>query len=244
MSRRVDIVIPVYNERENFLATYRVLKEVVKSDWRAIVVYDMPDDTTLREAGPISKQDAQLSLVRNRSRGVLNAIKTGFVEARAEAVLVLMVDDPPEVIQRIDDMVASFYEQEATIVVASRYMQGAAHEGGSMLKSLLSGLAGLSLHRLIRLPVHDATYATRLYRRAFLDKTPIESTQGFEFTLELTLKAYLLGEKIIEIPVLWRERTVGQSRFKLLRWIPAYAGWYFWGIRRYWFARRSVRPSV
>jgi dolichol-phosphate mannosyltransferase len=234
MKQRVDIVIPVYNEKENFSVTYRLLTEKASSDWNVLLVYDFPEDKTLEAARPISENDPRLRLVKNQSRGVLHAIKTGFKEAQAEAVLVLMVDDPPEVIEKIDELVEQFYMRNATVVVASRYMHGGGHEGGPIVKGLLSLLAGVSLYTLIRLPVHDATYATRMYRKSFLEKISIESKKGFEITLELTLKAYFSGGTIVEIPVSWRERTVGKSRFKLLKWIPAYLGWYLWGVKKYW----------
>ena len=124
--------------------------------------------------------------------------------------------------------------EEATVVVASRYMEGGTSTSNHVLKSLLSFLGSLSLRTLIRLPVHDATNSTRLYRRSFLNATQIESTQGFEVTLELLLKAHLNKNKIIQVPIVWRDRTIGVSKFKFLKWLPAYLGWYMWGVKRYW----------
>ncbi len=229
-TRRVDIIIPVYNEKENFVTTYGLIREHVHSDWRLLLVYDFPEDTTLEAAAPLVAQDERLLLVHNHARGALNAIKTGFTEAQAEAVLVLMVDDPVEIIGRIDALVELFYAEGATIGVASRYMRGGGHHGGPILKGILSRLAGVSLHYVIGLPTHDATYATRVYKKSFLESTRIESTMGFELSLELTLKAYFTGGKIVELPVVWHERTIGTSRFNLRKWLPAYLSWYLWGI--------------
>jgi len=234
MDNRLDIIIPVYNERENFESTYKHLKEKVTSSWRVLLVYDFPKDTTLEIAEPISKTEDRLLLIQNESVGALGAIKTGFVHADAPAVLVLMVDDSPELIGSIDKMVDMFYKENATIVAPSRYMEGGKSSGNNFIKSILSRVAGISMNFLIRIPVHDATNATRMYSKKFLDATPIKSKRGFEFTLELTLKAYFSGGKIIEIPTIWRERTVGTSRFQILLWLPAYMRWYLYGIRRYW----------
>lgn len=240
VQRRVDIVIPVYNEKENFQTTFGLIRDRVRSDWRVLLVYDFPEDTTLLIAEPISREDSRLHLIRNPHRGALNAIKAGFAAAEADAVLLLMVDDPQSIIERIDALVEKFYAEQATIGVASRYMRGGSHTGGPWLKGFLSRMAGLSLHYVIGLPTHDATYATRLYRKSFLRSVTIEAEKGFEMTLELTLKAYFTGGKIIEIPVDWHERILGESRFPLMKWLPAYLKWYLWGIKmRYWMAPKN-----
>jgi hypothetical protein len=87
-------------------------------------------------------------------------------------------------------------------------------------------MAGISLHWLSGLPTHDATNAFRAYRRSVLLETPIESTGGFEYSLEITAKAYARGRRITEVPSTWRDRSAGQSRFKLRAWLPLYLKWY------------------
>ncbi|OGG45176.1 hypothetical protein A2673_03740 [Candidatus Kaiserbacteria bacterium RIFCSPHIGHO2_01_FULL_50_13] len=243
MEPRLDIVVPVYNERENFETLYRHICTLVRSPWRMTVVYDFPEDTTLMVVRPLSESDQRIRLLKNDGKGALSAIKTGFHAAEAPATLLLMVDDPPEIIEKIDAMVERMRETNSAVVAASRYMVGGAHHGGSFLKGFLSRMAGLSLHFLIRLPTHDATYATKLFRTSFLHATPIESTRGFTYALELTLKAYLKDERISEVPVVWTERTQGTSRFALFGWLGSYLYWYIWGIARYLFSGVSARPQ-
>src|SRR3989344_2539657 len=234
----LDIVVPVYNEREIFEALSRHLCELVRSPWRMTVVYDFPEDTTLTVAKPLAEGDKRIRLLKNEERGVLSAIKTGFRSAEAPQTLLLMVDDPPEIVEKIDTMLERMRETGSVVVAASRYMRGGSHRGGNLLKGFLSRMAGLSLHFLLGLPIHDATYATKLFRTSFLRATPIESTRGFTCALELTLKAHLKGEHIAEVPVVWTERTQGASRFAFFGWLGAYLYWYLWGILRYWFRNR------
>ncbi|MEK7628431.1 MAG: glycosyltransferase [Patescibacteria group bacterium] len=236
MTSDLDIVVPVYNERENFEVLYGHLSRLVHTEWRLILVYDLPEDTTLAAARPLAEKDKRICLVQNDGRGVLPAIKTGFRVAEAPKTLLLMVDDPVEVVEKIDAMVECMNETDAAVVAASRYMRGGSHHGGNFLKGFLSRMAGLSLHFLVGLPAHDATYATKLFRTSFLQVTPIESTRGFTCVLELTLKAHLKGEHISEVPVMWTERTEGTSRFAFFGWIGAYLYWYIWGIFHYWFS--------
>ena len=94
----------------------------------------------------------------------------------------------------------------------------------------MSRIAGLSLHWLGGLPIHDATSNYRLYSKRLLQRVTIESTGGFELGLELTVKAYALGMRVAEVPTTWRDRTAGQSRFQLWKWLPRYLHWYWVGI--------------
>lgn len=74
-------------------------------------------------------------------------------------------------------------ESGAVVVAASRYMPGGAQHGGPRVKSVLSRLAGMLLHLVGRLAIHDPTSNFKLYARSYLDRVPIESTAGFEFAL-------------------------------------------------------------
>jgi hypothetical protein len=118
-------------------------------------------------------------------------------------------------------------EQNADIVCASRYMKGGKQIGGPFLKSLMSHIAGLTLHYFAKVPTHDATNSFKLYRASFLKEQKIESTGGFELGIELVVKAHLQGKKICETPTIWTDRVAGKSNFKLKAWLPKYLKWYF-----------------
>ena len=119
MTNRVDIIVPVYNERENFLVFYNYVLAQVRSEWKILVVYDFPEDSTLTTAAPVAQKDPRVRLIFNPARGALNALKTGFKKAEAEAILTAMVDDPPEVLAKIDEMNECFYREGADLVAAS-----------------------------------------------------------------------------------------------------------------------------
>jgi dolichol-phosphate mannosyltransferase len=159
---------------------------------------------------------------------VLNAIKSGLAAAAAPFVLVTMGDGSDDA-DDIDAMYA-LARSGADVVAGSRYMRGGRQLGGPLLKRSMSGAAGLSLHWLGGLPIHDATSNFRLYSRRLLDHVTIESTGGFELGIELTVKAYLLGMRIAEVPTTWRDRTAGTSRFRLWKWLPRYLYWYRRGL--------------
>ena len=243
MEYQVDIVVPVYNEPENLPVFYEYIARHVASTWRMLVVYDFAEDTTLPILKEIASRDPRVIPILSPQGGVLNATKTGFARAESTAVLELAVDDSPTVLEKIDDLVRIFYAENATIVALSRYMPGGKREGGPRIKAFISRFACLSLRWLTGIPTHDATYTDRLYRRSFLQSITIESTRGLEIALEITVKAHAQGEKIIEIPVHWSDRTVGVSRFKVLEWMPAYFRWYWYGIKTYWAKRLGLKKS-
>jgi hypothetical protein len=144
--------------------------------------------------------------------------------------------DEPHV---VDPMVA-LARDGAAVVSASRYMRGGRQVGGPLLKRILSRVAGLTLHWFGGIATHDPTNNFKLYRRDFLDTVTIESQAGFELALELTVKATLAGRRVAEVPTTWRDRTAGESRFRLRQWLPHYLRWYTAALRGR-FRRRPAR---
>jgi glycosyltransferase involved in cell wall biosynthesis len=229
-SPAVDFLMPVYNEGPNVARAVEELYAKVALPKRVLIVYDFDADNTVPVVQELMPRYPGLSLVKNtKGRGVLNAIRTGIEAARAEVVIVTMADlsDDIDVVPRMVEMIR---DGGYDVVCASRYMQGGQQIGGPRLKKTLSRLAGVSLYHLGALPTHDATNAFRAYRRSVLQSIPIESTGGFEYSLELTAKAHAAGHRVGEVPSTWRDRSAGESRFKLRAWLPKYLKWYAYAL--------------
>lgn len=223
-------MVPVYNEGENVVPTLRgIVEKTTTRPLEVLVVYDFDQDTTVPVVQGLQPELPQLRLHKNTlGRGVLNAMKSGLRAARAPFVLITMGDGSDEP-SDIDPMYA-LARAGADVVAGSRYMRGGRQVGGPLLKRTMSRIAGLSLHWLGGLPVHDATSNFRLYSKRLLNQVTIESKGGFELGLELTVKAYRLGMRVAEVPTTWRDRTAGQSRFKMWEWLPRYLHWYWRGM--------------
>jgi glycosyltransferase involved in cell wall biosynthesis len=233
-------VMPVWNEGERVVPTIRAFAAAVHTPFELLVVYDMPDDTTVPVAERLSAEIPGLRAHRNElGRGVLNAMKAGIAAAQAPYVLITMADGSDEY-ANVDRMVA-LARAGADLVAASRYMRGGRQIGGPRLKRLLSRTAGLTLHWFAGVPIHDATNNFKLYSRRFLDATSIESEAGFELALELSVKATLQRRRLAEVPTTWRDRTDGESRFRLRRWLPHYLRWYALAFRGRFGRGRSAR---
>lgn len=239
----LDVVIPVYNEAGNIEAVLAEIAEKLHVDHRISVVYDSEEDNTLPLLRERVKTQGNLRLLRNRyGKGVLNAIRTGFEEVSAEVALVMMADLSDD-LDNVDLMYARAREGYH-IVCGSRYMKGGRQLGGPLLKKTLSRLAGLSLHLLTRLPTVDATNSFKMYHRDVLRAFPIESRGGFELGLELVVKAWAAGYRITEVPVTWRDRGHGQSRFRLWQWLPLYLRWFRYGLRHSLLGRKPTGINV
>lgn len=226
----LSVVVPVYNEGDNVVSTLRgVVDKTNVRPLEVLVVFDFDEDSTVPVVQQLQKELPELRLHKNTlGRGVLNAIKSGLGASRGPFVLVTMGDGSDEAAD-IDPMY-DLAKAGADVVAGSRYMRGGRQLGGPLLKRTMSRAAGLSLHWFGGLPVHDATSNFRMYSRRLLDQVTIESTGGFELGIELTVKAYLLGMRVAEVPTTWRDRTAGQSRFRLWNWLPRYLHWYWRGL--------------
>ena len=239
----LSIVLPVYNEGEAVEPILRALAGSVQTSHELIVVYDFDEDTTVPVVARLASDIPELRGHRNDlGRGVLNAMKAGIATTRGRYVLISMADGSDE--PHLVDAMVALARDGADVVAASRYMPGGRQLGGPLLKRLLSRTAGLSLHRLAGVPTHDATNNFKLYSRRFLDSVTIESRAGFELALELTVKATLAGRRIAELPTTWRDRTAGQSNFRLRKWLPQYLRWYVAAFRGRLLRRHRSRAPL
>lgn len=227
---KLSIVIPVYNEGDVISETITKLEENLNSPHEVLIIYDMNTDTSIGPVKKFQKKFKNIKLQKNIfGKGALNALKTGLIKAKGEAVCVMMADltDDPKV---INDMFRKF-EDGADVVAASRYMKGGHQKGGPVIKQLMSRAAGLSLYYFAGVPTHDATNSFKIYSKKFLNNTKIESNGGFELGIELTVKAYFNGYKVSEVPTTWTY-LAKESRFYLKKWLPKYLKWYFWALKK------------
>jgi hypothetical protein len=105
-------------------------------------------------------------------------------------------------------------------------MPGGAMRNCPWLKAALVRTAAFLLHYGAALPTRDPTSGFRMFSRRVVDQIKIESDQGFCYSVELLVKAHRLGWRIGEVPALWFERQHGASRFRVVKWLPAYLRWF------------------
>jgi dolichol-phosphate mannosyltransferase len=222
---RVSIVVPAYNEGEGIVRCLDRLVEAVTLPCEIRVVYDSPDDTTAPYVEKYARSDARVVPTLNTyGPGPARATRFGFASAVADVIVVTMADgcDDP---QQIDPLVR-LVERGVVVAAASRYMRGGQQVGGPVVKSLLSRVAGLTLHLFARAGTHDPTNSFKAYSADFVRSVGIDSEAGFEIGLELVAKARRLRRPVAEMPTIWLDRASGASNFQVVRWLPHYLRWY------------------
>jgi dolichol-phosphate mannosyltransferase len=230
MALRLDIVIPAYNEGNIILGTLAQLRRSVSTPARILICYDIPDDNTVStiRAHPEAVDGLAIEFVRNKSHGPHAAVMSGFAASRAPFVLVFPADD--DFNAGIIDTMVGKAEEGADIVCASRFVSGGCMVGCPWLKALLVRTAAFTLFYVARLPTRDATSGFRLFSRRVIERIEIESDAGFCYSLEMLVKCHRLGWPITDVPAKWFERKQGVSRFRVVRWVPAYLRWYLYAL--------------
>lgn len=223
--RLYSIVVPVYNEGPNIRRLLEGVRDRTTGRYEILICYDFDEDNTLPAIAAMERPPQGIRLIRNRlGKGVVNAIRAGFQAAEGDCIVVVMADlsDPPEDIIKVVEKLRA----GADVVAGSRYMPGGRQIGGPRFKRFLSRMAGLSAYYVTSMPIRDITTNFRGYSRRVATQIEIESTGGFELALELTVKAHQRGWRVDEIPTTWTDRTAGESRFRLMKWLPKYLRWY------------------
>jgi glycosyltransferase involved in cell wall biosynthesis len=249
---RVSVVIPVFDEGAAIgRCLDRILREVLLPA-EVLVVHDRPEDTTVPYVEEISRRDPRVRTALNTyGPGPANAIRFGIDSAQAPVVVVTMADgcDDP---RQIDDL-ARLVDRGVVVAAASRYMPGGQQVGGPRFKRMASRWAGRSLRLLARVGTRDATNSFKAYDTDFVREVGIESQTGFEIGIELTAKATRLRRPVAEIPTIWLDRQLGESRFDIGRFLPSYLRWYFFAFGRRltseqlaarWAAKRPAMPAT
>ena len=228
----LEILVPIYNEGESVINLLKLFNKYIKTEFRLLFCYDKDDDDIFQFKKRFEEFCFEIELVKNPLQGPCEAIKKGLYFGNSDCVIVYPADDFLNC-ELIDTMYKKFTEGN-DIVVASRFIKGGSMKNCPIIKSILVRLASSSLYLLSSIPVRDASNGFRLFSRHLLDTVQIESNVGFAYSLELLAKCNRLKLKISEIPAQWEERSEGSSRFKVLKWLPEYLRWYFYGLNTTW----------
>ncbi len=228
----LNIIVPAYNEEQNISRTIGTIREIrarVEIPHKLIVVNDNSTDRTREIVEKLQDEDRDIVLVNRRgNHGLGRCLNRGFEEVEGGVIVAVMADlsDDVAAIPAMLEKIREGYD----LVSASRYIPGGQGEHHHRLKHYLSRLLGGALKLLIGLPTNDATNAYKMYRADILDRVGILRSDNYTTGLELTVKAYLAGFRIGEVPTVWRDRSGGKSHFKLLKVGPEYCRWFLWAV--------------
>ena len=234
----LEIIVPIYNEGNKVLKLMELFQKNIKINFKVLFCYDLENDDIFEYKDDLNKFDFDIELVKNPSIGPCSAIKEGFRIGNSDCVIVYPCDD--FINFDLINLMYSEFINGSDIVAGSRFMKGGSMIGCPLIKSFLVRSASFTLYQLSSIPIRDASNGFRLFSRKLLNEVKIESKVGFAYSLELLVKCNRLNYQISEIPAQWEERSVGSSRFKVLKWLPQYLKWYIYGLSTIWLRKKKL----
>jgi dolichol-phosphate mannosyltransferase len=212
------LILPTYNEAENIEAVVRAALEHLASAGIAhtiLVVDDDSPDGTGRIADRLADQIAEVHVLhRPGKQGLGRAYLDGFalaLENGAELVMEMDADfshDPADLPRLIAAAGA------ADLVLGSRYVPGGGVANWGLIRRAVSWGGCAYARLLLGVPVRDLTGGFKCFHRRVLETLDLSQVHadGYGFQIELTYRAVKAGFTVAEVPILFRERRVGQSK--------------------------------
>lgn len=237
---RALVIVPTYNERENVT---KLVDAVLYQDPRidVLIIDDGSPDGTGQLADEIAAIDARVHVIhRPNKMGLGTAYVTGFKWALQHSyAFVFEMDadfshDPAHLPQFLSSI------QEADLVLGSRYRDGRVTVvNWPVGRLLLSYFANVYARVVTGLQLYDATGGFKCFRRSVLESINLDDVRsnGYAFQIEMSFRAWRRGFRIVEIPIVFVDRTEGVS--KMSKKIVREAIWMVWRLR-WWAITRRV----
>ena len=240
---KLIVVIPTYNEADNLAAITAELLALGLDDMRILVVDDNSPDGTGKIADELAARhpDRFFVLHRQGTPGLGLSYLDGFrraLDMGAEAIVQMDADfsHSPQYIPQLLEILPT-----ADVVVGSRYVQGGQlDQHWSWWRRFLSWWANAVYTRLILgLSVRDGTAGFKLWRRSALEGIDLNRIQsnGYVFQVEMAYVSERLGYTIVEVPIYFEDRRIGQSKMSIP--VKVEAAMRTWEIRR---RHRNLKP--
>ncbi|MBX2819105.1 MAG: polyprenol monophosphomannose synthase [Rhodothermaceae bacterium] len=217
MTDRAVVLIPTYNEAANILI---VLESVLslKEEISIIVIDDNSSDGTADLVKSIQERlPERITLIEREGKlGLGTAYLTGFKRA-LELGFDYICEMDADLSHNPDDLpllIAPIRNGEADVAVGSRYINGVRVMNWPLSRLILSYGAGIYTRAITQLPVHDVTAGFKCYHRTVLETLDLSrvKSNGYSFQIEMKYKAWRKGFRLTEVPIIFTERTEGQSK--------------------------------
>ena len=231
---RALVIIPTYNEADNILAVLELVLGL--PDALDVLVIDdgSPDGTAGRVREAQARHPQRIHLAeRAGKQGLGTAYLHGFRFAleRGYAYVCEMDADLSHNPRDLPRLLAPVRSGTADLAIGSRYKEGVRVMNWPLSRLILSYGAGLYTRAITRLPVMDVTAGFKCYHRRVLEALDLRrvKSNGYSFQVEMKYRAWKQGFRLVEIPIVFTERTEGQS--KMSRAIVREAAWKVWELR-------------
>ena len=207
------VVVPTYNERENLP---KLVDLVLRHDVSLLIVDDGSPDGTGQVADEIARRHPGRVDVLHRTgqRGLGRSYVDGMKHALAMGadVVCQMDADLSHGPEYLPELIAATREYD--LVIGSRYVNGISVVNWPLRRLILSTAGNAYVRVLTRLPVRDCTAGYRAWRRATLERVPLDrvASEGYSFQVEMLYHAVRAGCSVVEVPIIFVERRRGHSK--------------------------------
>ena len=225
------IISPTYNEKKNIKALVAQVLDL-NPDYHLLIIDDNSPDGTASAVKELQTEYTNLHLEERPGKaGLGTAYIYGFkwaLERDYEAVVQMDADlshDPGDVLRLVKQLEAH------DLVIGSRYIHGVSVVNWPIRRLILSYGANLYSSIVTGMPLKDSTGGFKAWRREVLETVQLDQvrSQGYSFQIEMNFRTWRRGFTIIEEPIIFTDRTIGES--KMSKTIMYEAIWMVWRLR-------------
>jgi len=211
----VWLVVPTYNEADNIEPLVRAVREHLPASRRVLIVDDGSPDGTGEIADRVAAAHDDVEVLHRAAKGGLGpAYVAGFQRALAAgARLVAQMDaDFSHAPADLPRLLAAL--EGADLVLGSRYVPGGGVTDWGPLRRMISRGGSAYARLVLGVGIRDLTGGFKVYRREVLEAIDLPSLAalGYAFQVETTYRALRAGFRVAEVPIVFRDRRVGQSK--------------------------------
>lgn len=222
------VIIPTYNEKENI---EKIIRKVfsLNQAFDVLIIDDGSPDGTAEIVKSLQEEYAEQLYVHERAgkQGLGTAYIFGFkwaIEKKYDYIFEMDADfshNPDDLIR-----LKSACLNGADIAVGSRYIKGVNVVNWPMGRVLMSYFASMYVRFITRINIQDATAGFKCYRRIVLETIPLDKIKfvGYAFQIEMKFTAIKFGFKVVEVPIIFTDRTEGTSKMSTRIFREAFLG--------------------
>lgn len=231
---RAAVIIPTYNEAQNIGLVLEAVAALPEPVVALVVDDNSPDGTADVVRSMMNRYPDRIELLERTGKlGLGSAYRFGFrhaLELGFDFICEMDADfshDPRD----LPSLIAPVRDGKADVTVGSRYIQGVRVINWPLSRLVLSYGAGVYTRLITRLPVQDVTAGFKCFHRRVLEAIDFNRVRsnGYSFQVEMKYRAWKRGYRIMEVPIIFTERTEGQS--KMSRAIVREAALKVWELR-------------
>jgi dolichol-phosphate mannosyltransferase len=209
------LIVPTFNEAPNIEPLVEAVRKMLPASRRILIVDDSSPDGTGQVADRLAAEHEGVEVLhRPRKEGIGPAYLDAFhraLDGGAELVLQMDADfshDPAYLARLLDA------SRTADLVLGSRYVPGGGVTEWGAIRRLISRGGSTYARTCLGVPIRDLTGGFKCWRRGALEAIELDSvhSRGYAFQVEMTYRAIRSGFDVVEVPIVFRDRRVGNSK--------------------------------